>query len=202
MWQVSTQPEPPAKPLPEPDAARLRDAIFELTPGIGAPFPTADQVADHTGLSLDDVQPFLRERLATYAFLLEPMVNEAQRKLGKLSVRLNPTIAEQRVVIETAVRIAIDHPQQTRLLFGLIDHEGDTAGNDLADSVFYLTHLRLVGMEHEHEPVMQRRVAFVRELIGVAVISHRHHLYGEVTPEAIEEVVVACLGILNPPTER
>lgn len=198
--ESAAQPHRPKTPLSDDDRTLIRSAAFYLLPGIGMPLPSAQEVAEQVGLPRDQVEALFVDFSHTCEFLLEPFAAAAERTLNTFSIRRSPGLDDQRAVLEAAIRVCAQFPNQMRLLLGLFDREGHEHGNQIADSILYSTGVRIIGIDHEDDPQMRRRVAFVGELVAMAVVSHRHGLQGKDLPEEeFNSLVSACLGILHPP---
>jgi hypothetical protein len=188
---------------PEPDS--VREALLELIPGVGTPFlvlPTAHDVAAKSGADLSDVQIVMSSLDTCLEFLLMPLASDAERTLSNITISRNPSLSEQAAILRQGIRVAMRHPSEIRLLLLLLDRNAPAVANHLADTILYSTGLRIIGIDHEPEPALQRRVALVWELVCIAVISHRHGLeHDGADDETLEALVTACLGILHPPTD-
>lgn len=164
------------------------------------PLPTVQEVADQVGLPRAQIEPLFADFSQTCEFLLEPFAVAAERTMNTYSISRNPSLTDQRAVLEAAIRVCARFPNQMRLLLGLFDSESHEHGNQIADSILYSTGVRIIGIDHEDDPQMRRRIAFVGELVAMAVVSHRHGLQGKDLPEEeFNSLVSACLGILHPP---
>lgn len=183
----------------------IRDSLLDLTPGVGVPFlvlPSAQEVAERSGAALDEVATIMRSTQSTLEFLIAPLAKDAKDSLNVLPIRRSPSLSEQRDLLHRGMQVAMRHPNQIRLLLLLLDRSAPTIANRLADTVLYPTGLRLIGIDHEEDPTLRRRMTLVWELISIATISHRHGLEGDgAEQETLDAVVTACLGILHPPTE-
>ena len=195
----------PPSPSSSVDLSPIRDALLDLIPGVGDPFlvlPAAHDVAAKAGASLDDVNTVMEPIETCLEFLLTPLANDAGHSLSNISISRNPSLSEQAAIIRQGIKVAMRHQSEIRLLLLLLDRQADPTANHLADSILYSSGLRLIGIDHELDPVLRRRVTLVWELISIAVISHRHGLEGDDADHAtLEALVTACLGILHPPTD-
>lgn len=184
---------------------RIRETLFKLIPGVGEPFrvlPSAHDVVADSGAPLDDVTAVMASTESCLEFLLAPLAADAEHALSTISISRNPSLDEQAAVVRQGIRVALRHPSEMRLLLLLLDRMAPSFANHLADNILYSSGLRLIGVDHEPDPVLQRRVTLAWELVSVAVVSHRHGLEDEdADDEVLEAVVTACLGILHPPTD-
>lgn len=178
--------------------------MLELIPGIGEPFlvlPQPSEVAARSGADLDEVASLMASTETCLEFLLARFVADAGHTLSTISIRRNPSMEEQAAIIRLGIRVALRHPSEIRLLLLLLDSRAKSTANHLADTILYSTGLRLIGIDHEPDPVLRRRATLVWELVCIAVISHRHGLEDDADPAVLDTIVQACLGILHPPTD-
>lgn len=189
--------------LPD-DTQHIREALLELIPGVGTPFlvlPNPQDVAAKSGADLNDVTDIMTSTEQVLEFLLAPLTTDAERTISAIAISRNPSMAEQRTIVRRGIQVAMRHSNEIRLLILLLDRMAPATANRLTDTILYSTGLRLVGIDHEEDPHLRRRVALLWELISIAVISHRHGLEEDsADEETLDSVVSACMGILHPPT--
>lgn len=197
-------PQPPSPPS-NADLTRIREALLALIPGVGDPFlilPTAQDVAAKSGADVNHVHAVMDSMETCLEFLLTPLADDASHALSNIAISRNPSLSEQAAILRQGLKVAMRHPSEIRLLLLLLDRQADPTANHLADNILYSSGLRIIGMDHELDPALRRRVTLAWELISIASISHRHGLEGDgADEETFEAVVTACLGILHPPTD-
>lgn len=187
------------------DSERIRAALLELIPGVGVPFlvlPTPEDVATKSGANIDDVTAIMATTESALDFLMTPVAIDAERTLSRITISRNPSMADQRAILRRGIEVARRNPNQVRLLLLLLDRLAPAGANIVADNILYSSGLRLIGIDHEEDPDLRRRVTLAWELISIATISHRHGLEDpDADEDIVESLVTACMGILHPPTD-
>lgn len=182
----------------EQDAAqRVRNAALNL---MVAPvqIPEAQVIADRSGVPLETVAQHMPTDEATYTFLIRPMVDALDQRLRALPIRQQPTISDQRAVLDATLTAIVDYPRQLGLaLHWLTDH--DSKHRFLrADTISYQIAVRLLGADYDRDSDQVTRIVLVSELLKVAALSRNHQL-GDLRERRI--LIESMLAILNPSPE-